>query len=222
MFEKLLAESLVSHKLPTHGSEFQDKETTEDRGITQRNHSRAPGRRENNSWARGDCRPKRPGILVWGAQGLRAFKNKLFLFLNMCFPLGMKLNLWRWCWMHLREQPGSYKARQVPGNPATHPGFLVSPWGSLRQLGQTCAFLQGKANMWPRLLSEDLAEPQQLPPDSTSYRKAKGLPVCKYCWDSFASPAKPFPLSPRALVNSSSAFQFPGEGTCYGLNEEWT
>ena len=34
MFEKLLAESLVSHKLPTHGSEFQDKETTEGRGIT--------------------------------------------------------------------------------------------------------------------------------------------------------------------------------------------
>lgn len=88
MFEKLLAESLVSHKLPTHGSEFQDTGTTEGRVITQRNHSSAPGRRENNSKAWGDCRPKRPGILVLGAQGLEAFKNKAISVSQYMFSSG--------------------------------------------------------------------------------------------------------------------------------------
>ena len=132
MFEKLLAESLVSHKLPTHGSEFQDTGTTEGRVITQRNHSSAPGRRENNSKAWGDCRPKRPGILVLGAQGLEAFKNKAISVSQYMFSSGndtksvkVMLNAFE------REQSGSYKARQVPGNTATHSGFLVSPRGSL-------------------------------------------------------------------------------------------
>ena len=67
-----------------------------------------------------------------GAQGLETFKNKAISVSQYMFSSGnetksvkVMLNAFD------REQSGSYKARQVPGNPATHPGFLVSPQGSL-------------------------------------------------------------------------------------------
>lgn len=126
-----------------------------------------------------------------------------------CFSMRVFLQEWNWiCEGDVecefgREQPGSYKTWRVLGNPAAHPGF-PSP--------ATC-FPPGE-NKPVTKTSIDLPEPQQLPPDSRSYRKAEELPICKSCQGRYRHPAKPFPLSLRALANSSNAFQFPGQGTC--------
>ena len=51
MFEKLLADSLVPHKQPRHGSEFLGTGTNEGRVIPQGKHSSVLGRRDHNNKA---------------------------------------------------------------------------------------------------------------------------------------------------------------------------
>lgn len=179
------------------------------RVVILRIHISVPGRSEKNNKAWGDHKPERPASVIFGGIRLELFRGKLFLFFYTCFPLGMKLNLWRCCGMQSERQ----QCEQLQGEAEScenQPLTLVSQSARGSLSWQPRAFLQRQTKPLAKA-SADLPAPQQLPPDSRSYWKAKELPICKYFQGRCS---QPFPLPPRALANSSRGFPSPWEGAC--------